>query len=385
MSRPTILFAGGGTGGHVFPLVAVADAMGILEPDVDRVFVGTARGLEAKLVPARGYALELLEVLPLRGAGVVGAARGALRAGGAVREALALLRRLGPRAVFSVGGYAAGPVSLAAALLGVPLALIEPNSVIGFANRLIAPLVDRAYTAFEPVERHFKAARVLRAGVPIRSGFAPAPYTATARPFPVLVLGGSQGARSLNEVVPRALAAVGEDLAIVHQAGPRDIDAVRALYDELGIGARARTTPFIDDMPTALARAGLVIGRSGASAVSEICAVGRPSILVPYPFAAGDHQRKNALVLEREGAAETVPADRVTPEFLAGLIQRLVRDPARLEHMAAAAQRLGKPNAAATIAADLLALAGLDLAENEAPSAAAPVEPPGRANAGRSV
>jgi len=201
----------------------------------------------------------------------------------------------------------------------------------------------------------------------------------------VLVLGGSQGARSLNEVVPRALAAVGEDLAIVHQAGPRDIDAVRALYDELGIGARARTTPFIDDMPTALARAGLVIGRSGASAVSEICAVGRPSILVPYPFAAGDHQRKNALVLEREGAAETVPADRVTPEFLAGLIQRLVRDPARLEHMAAAAQRLGKPNAAATIAADLLALAGLDLAENEAPSAAAPVEPPGRANAGRSV
>ncbi|HLV68370.1 MAG TPA: undecaprenyldiphospho-muramoylpentapeptide beta-N-acetylglucosaminyltransferase [Polyangiaceae bacterium] len=382
MSRPTILFAGGGTGGHVFPLVAVADAMGILEPDVDRVFVGTARGLEAKLVPARGYALELLEVLPLRGAGVVGAARGALRAGGAVREALALLRRLGPRAVFSVGGYAAGPVSLAAALLGVPLALIEPNSVIGFANRLIAPLVDRAYTAFEPVEHHFKKGRVLRAGVPIRTGFSPAPYTATTRPFPVLVLGGSQGARSLNEVVPRALAELGGELAIVHQAGPRDIDAVRALYDELGMGARVRTTPFIDDMPTELARAGLVIGRSGASAVSEICAVGRPSILVPYPFAAGDHQRKNALSLEREGAAETVPADRVTPTFLAGLIGRLLGDPARLEHMAAAARRLGKPDAATVIARDLLALAGLGGTEEDA---APPVERSGRANVGGSV
>src|SRR3954469_16989630 len=202
----TLIFAGGGTGGHVYPMIAVADAVREIAPQLRLVFVGTERGMETRVVPERGYQLELMRVLPIRGGGVLGAARGIARAAGSVPQARALLKRLAPSAVFSIGGYAAGPVSLAARSLGVPVALMEPNSVIGLANRLIAPLVQRAYTAFPESERHFKPSVILRAGVPIRGGFSRAAYGANAQGLRLLVLGGSQGAKALNEAVPRAIA-----------------------------------------------------------------------------------------------------------------------------------------------------------------------------------
>jgi UDP-N-acetylglucosamine--N-acetylmuramyl-(pentapeptide) pyrophosphoryl-undecaprenol N-acetylglucosamine transferase len=206
---------------------------------------------------------------------VSGALRGATSAAFALPRSAALLRRLRPRAVFSVGGYAAGPVALAARALGVPLAVLEPNADIGLANRWVAPLAGRAYTAFPETARFFKSEAVLETGVPLREGFSPKPLGAADGTRRILVLGGSQGARSLNEAVPRALSALDRPVSVVHQAGAQHEGATRELYARLGLAASVRVVPFIDDMFAALTRAELVVGRAGASAVSEICAVGR--------------------------------------------------------------------------------------------------------------
>ena len=359
MSRATLVLAGGGTGGHVFPMIAVADALKRLAPELRLVFVGTERGMETRIVPQRGYELELVKVLPIRGGGVKGALKGAARAAASLPEARRLLKRLGARAVFSIGGYAAGPIALAARSLGLPLALMEPNAVIGLANRLVAPLVSRAYTAFPEPETHFRAGTVLRSGVPIRSGFGAQPYQRSAGALRVLVLGGSQGAKALNETVPEALARASAGIAVVHQCGVEHESAVRERYVALGAKDRAKVVAFIDDMPAALGHAELVIGRSGASAVSEICAVGRPSVLVPYPHAAGDHQLYNALSLARDRAAVCITQPEASAARLAAEIDRLASEKGLLGAMAEAARLRGNPEAALTVAEDLLALAGL--------------------------
>jgi UDP-N-acetylglucosamine--N-acetylmuramyl-(pentapeptide) pyrophosphoryl-undecaprenol N-acetylglucosamine transferase len=358
MKQKTLLLAGGGSGGHVFPLLAVAAALKELAPELNLVFVGTERGLEKELVPARGYRLELVSVLPIRGAGLGGALSGLTSAARALPASRALVRELRPSAVLSIGGYAAGPVALAAWTLGVPVALVEPNAEIGLSNRLLVPLVSRAYTAFPEAARFFRPPAVLETGVPLRPGFSAQPLGAERREARILVLGGSQGAKTLNESVPRALAALGQPVSVVHQAGSRHEAPTRELYAELGLAESARVMPFIDDMSDALARADLVIGRAGAGAVSEICAVGRPSVLIPYPY-AGDHQRFNAMSLEQRGAAVTVLAKDAKPERLAQEIGSLLGDRARLSAMARQARSLGRPNAALAIARDLLALAGL--------------------------
>jgi len=353
----TLLFAGGGTGGHVFPMLAVADAVRELLPSARLVFVGTEKGMETKLVPERGYELELVEVLPIRGGGLRGALRGIGRAAGSIPDARGIVKRVGPQAVFSIGGYAAGPVALAARTLGIPLALAEPNAEAGLANRLIAPFVQRAYIAFPESQRYFSKAVTAQTGVPIRAGFEPAPYVPTRDGLKVLVIGGSQGAKSLNEAVPRALAELGPGVSVVHQCGRAHEQAARGLYAELGFGDRARVQPFIDDMPGALSAADIVIGRAGASAVAEICAVGRPSLLVPYPF-AGDHQKMNADSLAKDGAAIWLPSAEASPERIATELRKLMNDTPRLIAMADSARRLGRPHAAHAIAKDLLALAG---------------------------
>lgn len=341
-------------------MIAVAEQVQKLK-QVDVLFVGTLAGMEAQVVPKRGYPIEFLKVLPLRGHGLVGAAKGAWQVSAAVAEARALLLKYKPQAVFSAGGYAAGPISLAARILGIPVALMEPNSVAGLANRLMAPFVQRAYTAFATCEKHFSKRVVLRSGVPIRSGFSPVPYASEPgiSPLRVLVLGGSQGARTLNQAVPQALARCARATLVRHQCGKVAAAEVEASYRDLGLGERATILPFIENMAEALAWAQLVISRSGASAVSEICAVGRPSLLIPYPFAAGDHQRYNAESLAEAGAAIAVLSERATPEKLATVIEALTRTPATLAQMAAKAVQLGRPDAAVRIAEDLLALAGL--------------------------
>jgi UDP-N-acetylglucosamine--N-acetylmuramyl-(pentapeptide) pyrophosphoryl-undecaprenol N-acetylglucosamine transferase len=352
----TILLAGGGTGGHVFPLIAVADAMKRLEPEMRVVFVGTERGIEKHAVPARGYQLELMRVLPIRGKGVRGAVRGLARAFASIPEAGALLRRHRPRAVCSIGGYAAGPISLAARARAIPLALIEPNSVMGLTNRLIAPFVQRGYTAFDKTDAHFKRGAVRKLGVPLRNGFRPRPYRRSAGPLSLLVLGGSQGAAALNETVPVAVARSGAAARVVHQVG-RDAEAeakVRELYRGLGL-QDVEVSGFIEDVPAALEAAELVIGRAGASAIGEICAIGRPSLLIPYPFAADDHQLENARALAGRGAAVCLPAREATAERIASEIKGLMEGN-RLNDMAERARQCGHPDAARAIAEDLLDL-----------------------------
>jgi UDP-N-acetylglucosamine--N-acetylmuramyl-(pentapeptide) pyrophosphoryl-undecaprenol N-acetylglucosamine transferase len=360
----TLIFAGGGTGGHVYPMLAIASEVKRLAPDVRLVFVGTSRGIEVNVVPAAGFELELLDVQPLRGGGIAQAWKGAYHAAKSLPLARDLVRRLAPQALLSVGGYASGPVALAAWSASVPVALVEPNSAIGLANRLIARLVRRAYTAFDESARYFTQGSVLRTGVPIRGGFEPSPYE-PKRPLRVLLLGGSQGAKALNEAVPRALLEVESELSMVHQCGRAHEQAVRALYSELGL-TNASIRPYIDDMPRALAEADLVIGRAGASAVAEICAVGRPSLLVPGAF-GGDHQRHNAEALEAAGASVCVLNAEATPARLAQEIDRLASDRDRLTRMAAAARGQGRPEASRSIAEDLLALSGLSNAGAKAP------------------
>jgi UDP-N-acetylglucosamine--N-acetylmuramyl-(pentapeptide) pyrophosphoryl-undecaprenol N-acetylglucosamine transferase len=352
----TVLLAGGGTGGHVFPLIAIADALNLLSRDYRVLFVGTRRGLEAKIVPAHGFTLEFLDIRPLRGVGFSGALRGAARAIGVMPESVRLLKRETPDVVLSVGGYAAGPITLAAWALGIPTALLEPNSEMGLSNRCMASLVDRAYTAYESVERHFSPTRVLRTGVPLRAGFTPRPWTVHDGPLRLLVLGGSQGALALNETVPEVVSQIGIAVEVTHQCGNSRVQDVQRLYERLDC-ANVKLVPFIEDMPSALKWADIVVSRSGASAVSEICAVGRASILIPYPFAAGGHQHKNALALAKAGAAYCLDSKLATAEEIKKVILQLANDRQRLIEMCAASQRLGRPDAAHTIARDLIELA----------------------------
>lgn len=358
MTRPTILLAGGGTGGHVFPAVAVAESMQALA-DVDAVFCGTRRGVEAGVIPARGWRLELLDIEPMKGGGPARAVRGAVVAARATLRAFALVRALRPRAVLSVGGYAAGPVTLAAALLGVPVALMEPNRVVGLANRLLAPFARRAYVAWDETGAAFRARTRRVYGVPLRAGFAPRPYAphGTAR---VLVLGGSQGAGALNERMPQAVARLADlpGLEVVHQAGRERDAAVRAAYQREGV-TRVSVVPFIEDVPRALAEADLVVARAGASSIAELTAVGRAAVLVPFPHAADDHQAKNAEALARAGGALCVRQDAADAARLAREIGALLTDHGARTAMADACRACGKPGAAHDVAVDLLALAGI--------------------------
>jgi UDP-N-acetylglucosamine--N-acetylmuramyl-(pentapeptide) pyrophosphoryl-undecaprenol N-acetylglucosamine transferase len=359
MTGPTIFMAGGGTGGHVFPLLAVARALQALMPELQPIFIGTDRGLESTLVPSAGYRLELLATAPFRGGGIGGASRGLLSVARTLPRARSLLLQHKPGAVFSVGGYAAVPIALGARLGGIPLALMEPNMTPGLANRLVGPVARRVYTSFEETAGSFPAAAVLRTGVALRPGFDPSPYEwkTKGQVLRVLVLGGSQGARSLNDVVAPALSRIKVPLSIVHQVGRGNLIAFRQRYAELRRPG-ASVIEFIEDMASAIRAADLVISRAGAGAIAEICAIGRPSILVPLP-ASGDHQLHNAQGLERVGAAICLPAKRATVEALAEHIGELAQVPERLAGMAASATAWGRPDAANRVAHDLLTLAGL--------------------------
>lgn len=370
MSLPTVLIAGGGTGGHVFPAVAVAESMEALA-DVEVVFCGTRRGVEARVVPARGWRLELLDVEPIKGGGPARAIRGAFVAAWATARAVGLVRAIRPKAVLSVGGYASGPVSLAAALLGVPVAVMEPNSVVGLANRLLAPFARRAYVAWDEAGARFRPTARRSLGVPLRAGFAPKPYLArgTRR---VLVMGGSQGAAALNERIPEAIARLSDvpGLEVTHQAGRDRETPVRAAYDRARV-ERVSVVPFIDDVARAVAEADLVVARAGASTIAEITSVGRAAVLVPFPHAADDHQARNAEALARAGGAVCVRQEAADAVRLAREIGRLLGDDVARTAMADASRACGKPGAARDVAADLLNLARIEARPRAATNGAA--------------
>jgi len=344
--------AAGGTGGHLFPGLAVADELSARHPGAQVVFVGTPRGLESRLVPAAGYRLELLPILPLNAVGFARMLRGLLALPRAFLRGLGLLRRLRPEAVLGVGGYAGGPIVLLASFLGVRTVILEPNARPGFTNRVLRPFVRRAACAYEETRPAFRGKGVVT-GNPVRKDFFGPARKEHRSPLTLLAFGGSQGSRALNRALVEALPQLpGEDrLRIVHQTGEAQRAEVATAY--AAAAREAEVLPFLDDMPLRFAAADLVLARSGATTCAELCAAAKAAVLVPFALAADDHQLRNARALEAAGAARVIEEKDLTGATLARVLRELIDEPGRLSPMAEAAGRLARPDAAARVA-DLL-------------------------------
>jgi UDP-N-acetylglucosamine--N-acetylmuramyl-(pentapeptide) pyrophosphoryl-undecaprenol N-acetylglucosamine transferase len=348
-----VLIAGGGTGGHLFPGIALAEEVSTRHHKNDVVFVGTDRGLEARVVPAAGYKLETIPARGLKGMGLGRFLLGLLALPRAFAASWRILRRYRPDVVVGVGGYASGPVVLAAWMQRVPTCVQEQNALPGFTNKVLGKLVRVVFIAFEDARRFFPARKVQLIGNPIRSKLTDNYLRSRvdhAR-FTVLVFGGSLGARRLNALVVEALDSLGEvkdSLHFVHQTGKADLDGVRKAYAEKGYSAEV--TEFIDDMSAAYAGADLVVCRAGATTVAELTVCKKASILVPFPFATDNHQEVNARSLVNAGAALMFREAELTGAALAEAIRALKDDPARVKRMEKQAGLLGRPEAAKELA-----------------------------------
>jgi UDP-N-acetylglucosamine--N-acetylmuramyl-(pentapeptide) pyrophosphoryl-undecaprenol N-acetylglucosamine transferase len=344
-----VLIAGGGTGGHVIPALAIArelrDAHG-----AEVRFVGTARGLETKLVPEAGFPLELIKVGQLKNVSLMTRVRTLTDLPLGLLRCVGLLRSFRPDVVVGVGGYASGPAMMAAVMLRIPTLAFEPNAVPGLANRLVGRVVSGAAVNFEETTRYFRRARVT--GIPVRREFfAIEPKPVGARPR-LLVFGGSQGARIFNEVMPKIAGRLLEEipeLEIVHQTGGRHGESTMELYAAAGLAGgadgRLRVQPYLDGMVEEFAQADLIMCRSGASTVAELAAAGKPSVLMPFPRAADDHQRKNADVFVRAGAAELIVESEGSESRVHGALLGLLRDGSRRREMGERALTLAHPDA----------------------------------------
>jgi UDP-N-acetylglucosamine--N-acetylmuramyl-(pentapeptide) pyrophosphoryl-undecaprenol N-acetylglucosamine transferase len=361
------ILAGGGTGGHVIPALAIANELK-KSYGAEVLFIGTARGIENRLVPAAGYPLQLVRVGALKNVSLTTRAKTAFDLPRAVWDAGRMLNEFAPDVVIGVGGYASGPAMLAAVVKHIPTLAFEPNVVPGFANRMVARFVSGAAVHFEETAKYFRHAEVT--GVPVRQAFfeiAGSGNTKRGGTPTLLVFGGSQGAHAINEAMIRCLPELRRQapgIHIIHQTGERDYNDALAAYRgwTSASGEAAEVFKFIEDMPAAFARADLVVCRSGASTVAEITAAAKPAVFVPFPRAADDHQRVNAEVLAREGAAVVVEESKLEGVWLAETIAALLGDPRRLELMSATARGLAHPQAARDIAAMAARLAGI--AEN---------------------
>jgi UDP-N-acetylglucosamine--N-acetylmuramyl-(pentapeptide) pyrophosphoryl-undecaprenol N-acetylglucosamine transferase len=355
-----VLIAGGGTGGHVIPALAIGrelrDRYG-----AEVRFVGTARGLETKLVPEAGFPLELVRSGQLKNVSLATRARTMLDLPLGVIHCIRLLRTFRPQVVVGVGGYASGPAMIAAILLRVPTLAYEPNAVPGLANRLVGKYVGAAAVNFAETTKYFRNAAVT--GVPVREEIFAVPDKALGSAPRLLITAGSNGAKIFNETMPLIAARLLErvpGLTIVHQTGEKALAATREAYAKAGVDpARVAVSAFLNDMREQYAAADLVLARAG-STVAELAAAGKPSLLVPLPTAADDHQRKNAELVVRGGAAEMLLQVEATPDVLLERLAELLTDGERLRTMGLAARAMGKPGALQKIA-DMVA--GLARAE----------------------
>lgn len=348
-----VLIAGGGTGGHLFPGIALAEEVVTRHPKNDVVFVGTTRGLEARVVPQNGFVFESITSRGLKGMGLLKLLLGFVTLPWSFVQALLLVRKYRPDVVVGVGGYSSGPVVMAAWLLGVPTAVQEQNALPGLTNKILGRFVKSVFLSFDETTRFFGAAKVHVLGNPIRRALLDnflKPSIAHDT-FTVLVFGGSLGARGLNSRVVDALTYLGSEqgsLRIVHQTGKADLETVKQGYVGKGIDADVRE--FIDDMSGAYLGCDLVVCRAGATTISELTTCKKASILVPFPFATDDHQAVNAKALVDAGAALMFREGELTGEKLAKAIVDLKREPAKLKAMEKAAGLLGRPEAAREIA-----------------------------------
>jgi len=363
MKPLSIVIAGGGTGGHLYPGIAVARELLRRQPDAVITFAGTARGIEARVVPREGFALDVLRSAALKGTSPLALLRGIGLLPLSGFDAWQILSRRRPDLVIGVGGYSSGPLMLAAAARGIPTLLLEQNAMPGLTNRLLARVVSAAAVTFESTVSFF-GRRAFVAGNPIREEFLSTTAGNAAgngggggAPPRVLIFGGSQGAHAINmamvEAAPRLADRGG--VAITHQTGERDLERVRDGYRQAGVVARIE--PFLYEMDREMRDADVIVCRAGATTIAELTAAGKPSVLIPLPTAADDHQRKNAEVLQRAGAAEVMEQKDLSGVGLAERILALVGNADRRQRMARAARTLARPDAARVIVDRALELA----------------------------
>ncbi|CAM4180044.1 undecaprenyldiphospho-muramoylpentapeptide beta-N-acetylglucosaminyltransferase [Corallococcus exiguus] len=350
-----VLIAGGGTGGHLFPGIALAEEVVTRHPANEVVFVGTEKGLEARVVPKEGYPLELVKVQGLKGKGFIGLLKGLIALPMAFLASFRILSRHKPDVVVGVGGYASGPVVLAAWLMGIPTAIQEQNALPGLTNKVLGRIVKVVFTSFEEARNHFPEAKVQMIGNPIRKKLMDNYLRSSSahEKFSVLIFGGSLGARGLNNRVLDALDSLGDvkgQLDIVHQTGKLDLENVTKGYADKGFADVAQVVEFIDDMSSAYAKADLVICRAGATSLAELTVCKKPSILVPFPHATDNHQEVNARALVDAGAAIMFRESELTGQKLAETLRGLMTDPAKLKQMAKKAGIFGRPAAAKELA-----------------------------------
>ena len=356
-----VIVAGGGTGGHVIPALAIAQELHS-RYNAEVMFIGTARGIETRLVPAAGFRLELITVGALNRVDLATRIKTLFDLPRAIGQSARMISEFRPDVMIGVGGYASGPALLAASLMNVPMLAFEPNAIPGIANRLVAPMVRAAAVQFAATQRYFRNAVVT--GVPVRREFFDPVVRAEGSRPTLLVFGGSQGAHAINVAVSESLAGLAQavpGIHIIHQTGEKDYEAAQAAAVNSGLSAEV--SPFIDDMPGAFARADLLVCRSGASTVAEVAAAAKPAIFVPLPTAADDHQRHNAETLANAGAARLLPQAELTSNRLVREVAELLGNRARLAQVGAAARRFAHPDAAAAVAAMAARIAGVEGAQ----------------------
>ncbi len=358
LSELRVLIAGGGTGGHIIPALAVARQL-VARHGAEILFVGTSRGMESRLVPEAGFTLRLIDVGPLKNVSPLVRLRTAFALPRSILDCRRIIREFKPGTVLGVGGYASGPGMFAAIQMRVPTLAFEPNAMPGFANRIIGRRVQAAAVNFPAAAKWFRNPEVT--GIPVRPEFfssSPPP----PGPPRLLVFGGSQGARLFNQALPKIAGRLFEavpELTVLHQSGARHADATRAAYEASGADpARWQVEPFLNDMPGRFAQAHLVMARSGASSVAELAAAGKPALLVPFAAAADDHQTRNAEVMAKAGAAVMLAeSDLDNPGILLDALTRLLNASETLAAMSAAARTQAHPHAAERIADRLAELA----------------------------
>jgi UDP-N-acetylglucosamine--N-acetylmuramyl-(pentapeptide) pyrophosphoryl-undecaprenol N-acetylglucosamine transferase len=344
-----VMIAAGGTGGHIYPGIAVANEIIRRDPSSEVLFVGTSRGLETKIVPENGFQLALINSAGLKNVGIKGKLRGLMILPKSFVEARRLLREFRPNVVVGAGGYVSGPVLMMAVVMGIPTLVMDSNALPGFTNRKLAKFVDRAALTFQEALPYFGKKGTVT-GNPVRKEFFDVKPKARTDQTSVLVFGGSQGARAINSAVIGALEHMNgerESTRVVHQTGEADFEKVRTAYLEHGWEA-ADIRPYISDMMSEFEKADILICRAGATTCAEIAAAGKAAIMIPLPTAADDHQRKNAEAMQSAGAAKMIIQDDLSPELLASTLTELVRSPDKIASMEAAAKKLARQDAAAS-------------------------------------
>ena len=350
-----VVIAGGGTGGHLFPGLAVAREFKRRDAMTEVLFVGSELGIESRIVPHEGFALETLPIKGIKGRGMRGLIQALFGIPVSLFRSLRVIRRFRPECIIGVGGYASGPFLLAGKIRGIRCAIMEQNLRPGLTNRILSRLVDRIFATYEGSLAYFPQFKVITTGNPVR--WRTLPQVQQQETFTLLVFGGSAGVHRINLCVVEALERLkdlGPRLRVVHQTGEADLSSIKPAYDSLPF--KAEIFAFIQRMDHAYAEADLVVCRAGATTIAELTAFGKPAILVPYPYAAYDHQRWNAQALQEWGAAEMILDRDLSGEKLAATIRALYLDRERLKSMGEAARKLGRPEAAERIVDECYAL-----------------------------